>query len=84
MKGLKDTLDVMGFETYYSELLPESPAARRRRPAERLRTFIRGRRPPIRHVTRGVFVSRFCGIDADSRYWRYWEGEHRIHTEIGG
>lgn len=86
IKGLVDTLSVMGFDTPQVECLPvkQNWSRRRKRFAARIRTFFSGQRSAIRDVTRCVFVSRFQGLDKESRYMQYWEGSHTIHTTIGG
>ena len=85
VKGLVDTLAVMGFETTTVEPLSSQSFSRRRRQLfARIQMFLNGKRPPIRNVERCVFVSRFVGVDPTSRYWRYWEGNHAIHTAVGG
>lgn len=86
VKGLVDTLSVMGFETTTVEPLParQGFSRRLRQWFSRIKTFVNGKRPPIRNVVRCVFVSRFVGVDKTSRYWQYWEGSHAIHTTVGG
>ncbi|MBN1561469.1 DUF1698 domain-containing protein [candidate division KSB1 bacterium] len=85
-KGLRDTLASLGFATYAVEYIPEKGGWRRMRKQwlRQIKTCLSGNRPPIRHVARAVLHCTYRGLDRNSRYISYWEGEHTIHSTIGG
>ncbi|MBN1465148.1 DUF1698 domain-containing protein [candidate division KSB1 bacterium] len=85
-KGLLDTLTSLGFTAQAIRYVPESSGFSRRRKEwlRQMKTCLSGNRPPIRQVSRAVLHCTYRGIDRHSRYITYWEGEHAIHSTIGG
>ena len=80
-KGLVDTLKSMGFKTVAIEYLGKEGHGRKN-DFEMCSNL--GNRPPIKTVTRSVFLSTFCGYQKDSFLMKYWERTHDMHSRIGG
>lgn len=87
-KGLKDTLQSLGFRTVSVEYL-SAPGLRGRfsfvrRIVDDLNAAIRfGNHAPISkaHVKRSVFHAVFEGHNRESFFFHYWERTHNVHSE---